>query len=174
VLELFLVFSGMTLLGFGSVLPVVHRTVVERRRWVTEKEFAEIWAVCQVLPGANVINLSIIVGRRLRGAPGAFACALGMLAVPLIVAIGAATLYLQYGDRPAVRGALQGLAAAAAGLMFSTAWKISRPIHGRGKAHALAVAAATFVGVALMRLPLPLVFVVLAPVSIWAAARRRP
>jgi chromate transporter len=163
----------MALLGFGSVLPIVYRAVVERRRWVSPNEFNETWAFCQVLPGANILNFAIVVGRRFRGPLGALAGALGMLAVPLAITIGMAALYGRFGDRPAVHGLLHGVAAAAAGLMLATALKMAGPLFADRRMMGLAFTALTFLAIVLWRLPLPLVFLVLAPVSIWLEARSR-
>ena len=50
--------------GFGGVLPIAHRMLVERRRWLTEQEFTEALSLSQFLPGPNIVNLSVIIGRR--------------------------------------------------------------------------------------------------------------
>ncbi|MGB4928029.1 MAG: chromate transporter, partial [Giesbergeria sp.] len=54
---LFLAFTTLALQGFGGVLAVVQRELVERRHWLTNEEFIEDWAVAQVMPGPNVVNL---------------------------------------------------------------------------------------------------------------------
>ena len=55
----------MSLHGFGGVMPWARRAIVEEKRWMTPQEFNETFAVSQVLPGANVLNLAIIFGARL-------------------------------------------------------------------------------------------------------------
>ena len=65
--ELFWAFTWLALQGFGGVLAVVQRELVDRRRWMTNEEFIEDWAAAQILPGPNVVNLSIMVGDRYFG-----------------------------------------------------------------------------------------------------------
>src|SRR4051812_49698862 len=83
--HLFLSFTWLALQGFGGVLAVVQREVVEKKQWLTPDEFLEDWAVAQVLPGPNVINLALMIGDRAFGLRGAMAALAGMLAVPLCV-----------------------------------------------------------------------------------------
>jgi chromate transporter len=77
--DLFISFTLLALQGFGGVLAVVQRELVERKRWLTQEEFIEDWAVAQIMPGPNVVNLSLMVGGRYFGLPGALA-ALGRAA----------------------------------------------------------------------------------------------
>ncbi len=76
--ELFAVFTRLALQGFGGVLPVAQRELVERQRWLTREQFLEMLTLSQVLPGPNVINLSLMVGQRFLGARGALAALGGM------------------------------------------------------------------------------------------------
>ncbi|WP_196933700.1 chromate transporter, partial [Pseudacidovorax intermedius] len=69
--DLFLSFTILALQGFGGVLAVVQRELVERKRWLTKEQFIEDWAVAQVLPGPNVINLALMLGDRHFGLRGA-------------------------------------------------------------------------------------------------------
>jgi hypothetical protein len=69
--DLFLSFTWLALQGFGGVLAVVQRELVEKKRWLTREEFIEDWAVAQIMPGPNVINLSIMLGCRYFGWRGA-------------------------------------------------------------------------------------------------------
>src|SRR5690349_5084455 len=77
--DLFLSFTWLALQGFGGVLAVVQREMVEKKRWLTADEFLEDWAVAQVLPGPNVINLALMIGDRYFGLRGAIAAVAGML-----------------------------------------------------------------------------------------------
>ena len=60
--DLFLSFNWLALQGFGGVLAVVQRELVEKKKWLTLKEFVEDWSVAQILPGPNVINLALMIG----------------------------------------------------------------------------------------------------------------
>ena len=68
--ELFRVFNRLALQGFGGVLPIAHRELVERERWLDDTQFAELLTVCQVLPGPNIINMGLILGDRHFGVRG--------------------------------------------------------------------------------------------------------
>lgn len=154
--DLFWSFTLLALQGFGGVLVVVQRELVERKRWLTREEFVEEWAVAQIMPGPNVINLSIMLGSRYFGWRGAVAGVAGMLAAPLLVVIVLALLYTQFAGQPQVSGALRGMGAVAAGLIAATGLKLLATLgrHPLGIVTAGALALATFVAVALLRLPL--------------------
>ena len=164
--ELFLGFLGISLSGFGGVLPWARRFLVEQRRWLGEREFAEALALCQFLPGPNIVNLSIIVGSRFRGIAGALAAFTGLVGVPLVITIALGALYARYAELATLRGTLAGLAAGAAGLILAMAAKMAMPLIREGQVAPLLFAAAGFVAVGLLRLPLYWVVLVLAPLSI--------
>ena len=69
--DLFFSFTWLALQGFGGVLAVVQYELVERKRWLTPEEFVEDWAVAQVLPGPNVVNIAMMIGSRYFGLAGA-------------------------------------------------------------------------------------------------------
>ncbi len=148
---------------------MVRRTIVERQRWLTPAEFTELLALCQFLPGPNVVNLTVAVGARFRGVLGALAALAGLLAAPMTIAVGLGSAYAQYGELPLVHRAFAGLAAAAAGLILATACKIAWPLRNRPVDLALAMVA--FTAVALIRLPLLPTMLALVPIGI--ALQRR-
>src|SRR5438128_6303707 len=79
IFELFIAFAIVSLSGFGGVLAWSHRMLVEQRKWMTPEEFNNAFALCQVLPGPTVINLSVVFGRQIGGIPGALAALFGLL-----------------------------------------------------------------------------------------------
>src|SRR6266436_698245 len=79
IVDLFLAFAGVSLSGFGGVLAWARRMLVERKHWMTAQEFNDLWALCQLLPGPNIVSLSAVFGVRIRGVPGALACLTGLL-----------------------------------------------------------------------------------------------
>jgi len=170
--ELFAAFSTMALHGFGGVLPWARRTIVEDKRWMTAQEFNEAFAIGQFLPGANIVNFAVVFGSRLHGAAGAAVALAGLLIPPVAIVLVLAVLYARYGEADAIQRVLVGVAAAAAGLLIATFVKMVQPLLREGAAP-LAVVAAAFVAVGVLRLPLPWVLVVLAPVSIALAAWAR-
>jgi chromate transporter len=111
-------------MGFGGVLPIAQRELVERLGWLTVEEFAELLSIGQVLPGPNVVNLSLMVGDRYFGLRGALAALAGMLLMPLVLVLVAAALYQQFAAHPAVAGAVRGMGAVSAGLVMAIALKL--------------------------------------------------
>ena len=154
--DLFLSFTVLALQGFGGVLAVVQREMVERKRWLTREEFLEEWAVAQIMPGPNVVNLSLMIGGRYFGLAGAMAALAGMLVVPLLVVLLLAVLYGQYADNAVVAGALRGMAAVSAGLIGATGLKLAGTLrqHPLPLLWCVLLAAAGFALVALLHVPL--------------------
>jgi chromate transporter len=123
--DLFLSFTWLALQGFGGVLAVVERELVERKRWLTREEFIEEWAVAQIMPGPNVVNLALIIGGRYFGLRGALAALAGMLALPLVIVLLLALTYSHFAGHPGLAGALRGMAAVSAGLIAATGLKLA-------------------------------------------------
>lgn len=155
-LALFMSFSVLALQGFGGVLAIVQRELVEKRQWLSREEFLEDWAVAQILPGPNVVNLSLIIGDRYFGLPGALTALAGMLAFPLLIAIGLAAAFAGVADVPQVQGALRGMGAVAAGLIAATGLKLVGALRSNvlGAQVSIALAAITFVAIAWLHVPL--------------------
>jgi chromate transporter len=169
--DLFWSFSILALQGFGGVLAVVQRELVEKKRWMTLEEFAEDWAVAQVLPGPNVVNLSLMIGGRYFGWRGALASLAGMLLFPTVIVLTLAILFAGIADEASARGALRGLAAVAAGLIAATGLKLVPALkrNAMGRTGCAVVGAASFVAVAYLRLPLAWVLPGLGlPAAVWA------
>ena len=167
--RLFGEFFSIGMLGFGGVLPLARRMIVERRRWLTAAEFTDLLALCQFLPGPNVVNLSVALGGRFRGPAGALAAVCGLLGGPMLTVIALGLVYDRFAAVPAVARALEGLAAAASGLVLATALRIAAPL--RRRPGGMAVAAAALLAVAALRAPLPLVLLVLAPAGMILARK---
>ena len=85
--DLFVAFTVLALQGFGGVLPVAQRELVEKRRWLTREQFAEALSIGQVLPGPNIVNMALMIGDRLFGWRGAVAAMAGILAAPLVIVL---------------------------------------------------------------------------------------
>ncbi|MBX3632346.1 MAG: chromate transporter [Simplicispira sp.] len=171
---LFVAFTGLALQGFGGVLAVVQRELVERRRWLTNEEFIEDWAVAQVMPGPNVVNLALMIGDRHFGLRGAAAALAGMLAVPTLLLLALAALYAGFADHPAMAGALRGMGAVAAGLIGGMALKLAAALrqHPLGWPIAGALAILTALAVGGLRVPLPWVMLSLGGAACGLTWRR--
>jgi chromate transporter len=123
--ELFTAFTWLALQGFGGVLAVAQRELVERLRWLNKEQFVELLSLSQVLPGPNIINLALMFGDRHFGWRGAAVAVGGLLAAPLVIVLVLAALYAQFSSVPQVAGALRGMGAVAAGLVLATALKLA-------------------------------------------------
>lgn len=170
--ELFRVFTRLALQGFGGVLPIAQRELVERQRWLTHEQFLEMLALGQVLPGPNVINLALMVGQRFFGVRGALAAMAGMLCVPMLGVLTLAALAAQWQRHPAVAGALRGMGVVAAGLVLATAVRLAMPLRRSplSPVGAGSVVAATWVLVGWLRWPLAAVVLGLGGVGFACAA----
>ena len=169
--ELFAGFFQVGISGFGGVLPFARRMLVEDRRWLTPEEFNEVLALSQFLPGPNIVNVSVIVGRRFQRVRGSIAATVGLMLMPMVILLALVTIYAQFAQFPLVQRATHGVSAAAAGLMISVALKMGMPL--RKTLWKVGVAAAAFVAIALFRLPLLWVLAVLGPLAYAIAWRFR-
>ncbi|RFB74348.1 MULTISPECIES: chromate transporter [unclassified Herbaspirillum] len=167
--ELFLGFLGLGMTAFGGALPLAHRMVVERHRWLTEAEFVELLGLCQFLPGGNIINLSVALGMRFRGVKGALAAIFGLIAVPSMVVVMLGILYQHYQHDPLIKHLFAGLAAAASGLLIQMAVKIALPL--RKNLVLSGLATICFIAIAWLRIPLLWTMLVMTPVSVLVTAK---
>lgn len=165
---LFVGFLTASLCAFGGGLVWVRRMVVERRRWLSDAEFADVLSLCQFMPGPNGPSIAVCVGARLRGGPGAIAGLAGFTAIPAMLGTAVGAIYLQHAEIGVLQDILHGISAAAAGLIIGTGLKLLMP-HRRRPA-ALVFAALGFAGLAVAKLPLLLVVLGLAPLGIAVAA----
>lgn len=154
--DLFWSFSLLALQGFGGVLAIVQSELVEKKQWLTREEFLEEWAVAQVLPGPNVVNLSLMIGDRYFGLAGALCALAGMLTFPLLIALALVALVGSAADAPMVQGALHGIAAVAAGLIGATGLKLITALKTNvmGQWVCWWVAVASFCAIAIFQVPL--------------------
>lgn len=174
--ELFLVFTGLALQGFGGVLAVAQRELCERRGWLSAAEFLEMLAYAQVLPGPNVCNLSLAVGQRWFGVRGALAALAGMLALPLLIVLLATAWVIDQAGAAWLQDALRGMGIVAAGLIVGACLKLARPLRDSplGRAGVAALGGATLLAIAVLKLPLLAVLAGLGPPAcLWAHRRLR-
>ena len=168
-LELYLGFLAIGARSFGGVLPWAHRTMVEERRWIAPADFAEVLALCQFLPGPNVGNVSVVLGRRWFGPLGSAVAFGGLMALPLVWVFGLALLYADFASNPSVRAVVTGVGVAGGGLFIGTACKLARPLVR--KPWGLALAVSCFGVIAIGRVSLFAVLPVAALLA-WFAARK--
>ena len=161
---IFAAFLKMGLLGFGGVLPWARRVLVEERSWMTEREFAELLGMCQVMPGPNIVNLSVILGARWRGPGGALLALTGILFIPVFAVLLIATFYASIAHEPVAHNAIAAASAAAAGLIIGTAIRLLKG--ARLPPRGMVVCAAVFAIVGVAQAPLLWVLAVAVPGAI--------
>lgn len=171
-LDLFLAFSGISIMGFGGVLPWVRWMIVERKHWLNEEEFVNALSLCQILPGGNVMNIAVYIGARFGGLSGAISAFVGLLLAPCLIVLALGGLYQAYGHLPAVQGMFRGAAACAAGLILGMglrlAWRYRRDLR------TLPVIAITILAMVWLKAPLLLVLATVLPASLALAWFTRP
>ncbi len=151
--QLFLVFARIGLTSFGGGLSGwLLRDFVHNRRWLSEEEFLNGLAVSQALPGVNVTNMSIWIGYRLQGPPGALIGFLGIIMPSSVVILLLGVLFSTLTDLRPAQIALTGAAAAAIGLPLHLG--VTAALRVRRQLLPLTILLATFVAVAVFRLPL--------------------
>jgi len=169
--ELFWAFTWLALQGFGGVLAVVQRELVDKKQWLTREQFIEDWAVAQVLPGPNVVNLCLMIGDRYYGVRGGLTALAGMLTFPLLIVLVLAWLAMGSTHADQLQGALRGMGAVAAGMIAATGFKLFPALKQNvlGALVCSALVAITFVLIALLRVPLIWVLLALGSLtSVWA------
>ncbi len=145
------------------MLPFARRALVEKQRWLTETEFAELLSLGQSLPGPNIVNLVVMLGYRHHGIPGVINCLTAILLPPMVVVLMLVSVYAQYADLPWVRRMMAGIAAAAAGLILTMGVRMLR---AQPKRAAVYVVAAKLAGA-----PLMAVLLVFTGLGLWLMAR---
>ena len=116
------------LMGFGGIAVSANYIMVENRKWLTPKEFVEMFGICSMLPGGNFLNASVMLGDEHQGPLGSLVCLASLLLAPLLILLAIALVYDQFSHLPDVRAATAGAASAAAGLIFGTAGRLMKGV----------------------------------------------
>jgi chromate transporter len=167
-LQIFTAFAiiGLSSLG-GGLSGWMMREFVQKRRWITDREFFSGLALAQAFPGVNVVNLAIWIGFRLHGGPGALVAAAGIIVPPMFLAIGVLSFFEYFTRYPLVGVLLAGVVAAAIGLSLAMGARAVRAVGWQPVP--LLVMAATIFALLIMQWPLVPVLLVTAPISIGLA-----
>jgi chromate transporter len=164
--KIFAVFAliGVTSFG-GGIVAYLRRALVEKEKWLDDESFMAALEISQTLPGLNSTNMSVIVGRKLRGAVGAFVAVLGMVLPGAVIVTALGFAYVALRHDPKVAVILTGVAAAAVGLLLQVTLKIGWKQLIRPKD--LIFVVAVFVAVGLLHISMVVTLVTLAPLAIW-------
>ncbi|MBE2179925.1 MAG: chromate transporter [Chthoniobacterales bacterium] len=164
--KIFRVFAliGVTSFG-GGIVAYLRHTLVEVEKWLDEEEFMAALEISQTLPGLNSTNMSVIVGRKLRGPMGATVAVLGMVLPGALIVMGLGLAYARFRHDPVITLVLSGVAAAAVGLLLQVTLKIGwkQLINPRDLAFVLVV----FVLVGIFHISLVVTLFCVAPLAIW-------
>jgi chromate transporter len=144
---------------------------VERRAWLSEDDFIEALALAELMPGANLVNLAVFIGHRVRGAPGALIATLAVCLPPFVIALGIAVAYFARIDVPLVGAALRGCAAGAVGLTIANAIELTVERRRDGPL-AFVLLAGTAVAVGAFKLALLPSLAIFGGLGIWLATVR--
>ncbi len=171
--ELFIGFTLLAVQGVGGVLAVAQHELVERRRWMSKAAFVEEWSIAQILPGPNIVNLSLMLGSKHFGIPGAVAAVSGLILGPLILVLCLAILFGGVAHSPIAQGALKGMGAVSAGLIIATGLKLGTTLRHNplGLWPAVILAALAFAWVGVLRVPLVGALLVLGSLAFVLAYR---
>ena len=170
--DLFVSFTLLALQGFGGVLTVVQRELVEKKKWLTLDEFVEDWAVAQILPGPNVVNLALMLGGRHFGIAGAMAALGGLLLAPTALVLLLAAAVAGVADTEVAQGMLRGMGAVSAGMIAAVGIKLVDALknNAMGLWTCLVIGTLTFLCIGIFRLPLAWILLSLGPLAtVWAA-----
>ena len=124
---LFWTFVKMGVMTFGggyAMLPILQREVVESKRWATEEEIMDYYAIGQCTPGIIAVNTATFVGYKRKGIPGAIMATLGMVFPSLVIITIIAAFISNFSDLPVVRNAFAGVRACVCVLIFNAVMKL--------------------------------------------------
>jgi chromate transporter len=156
--ELFQTFGKIGLLSFGGPagqIALMHRILVDEKRWLSEPQFLHALNFCMLLPGPEAMQLATYSGWLLKGVRGGLLAGLLFVLPGFFVLLGLSILYITLGDVPIVDGLLFGLKAAVLAIVLEAMIKVAkRALHGR---FAYAIAVAAFVAIAFLQVPFPLI-----------------
>lgn len=172
---LFLGFLRIGVTAFGGVAPIARYELVERHRWVSDAEYATLLGIGKVLPGANTINVAVMVGDRFQGVIGSVIAVVALVAMPIVIAVALVSVYATYSAYPIVRAIMTGAGAAAAGMVIGTGLKMTQGLSRT--VVALGACGLTLLTIGVLRWPMIPVLLVVAPLSVaataWVELRKR-
>jgi chromate transporter len=154
--------------GPAGQIAIMHREIVERRQWVSERLFVDALNFCMLLPGPEALQLAIFLGWKFHGVRGGLVAGLGFI-LPSIVLLGLLSyVYAAHGTLPWIAGALSGLQAAVVALVAQALVRIGKRAL-RGSLH-LTLAIASFVALQ-AGISFPWVLLAAAACGVWSARR---
>ena len=163
--EIYLAFQRVSLSAFGGALPWAKIIVVDRLKWLTVEEFADVLSLCQFSPGPNIVNVAAVIGYRFNGVRGAVAAFLGLLTVPFILNCSAGFLYSRLSGLHTLAGVLGGIGAVAAGLFLTMAIQLGLKLFKTNRSF-IGFSAMAFLATVVLHLHIVLTLALLSPFAL--------
>ncbi len=105
----FIKVGALTFGGGYAMLPILQSEIVEKKRWATEAEIMDYYAMGQCLPGVIMVNTSVFIGRQRKGVPGGIIAAIGAFLPSLVIITVIAMCLTAFADYPVVKNAFAGI-----------------------------------------------------------------
>jgi len=149
----------------GGVVAYLREYVVYEHKWLDDEGFLDALELSETLPGLNSVNMSVIIGDRLRGVIGAASAVAGLLLPGMVVIMTLGVLWSSQRHNPYLRAVLVGVAASAVGLLTTVTLQLGHRQFTR--LADLLFIGATFVAVGILKISLVIVLLTLGPLAIW-------
>lgn len=169
--DLLRVFLRIGCLSFGgpaAQIALMHRELVEERRWLSEKDYLSALSFCMVLPGPEAMQLATWAGWRLHGTAGGLIAGLLFVLPGALVVLALSALYAGFGQVPLISALFLGIQAAVIAVVIEALIRVSKKALRGAEARVIALLA--FLALFLVNAPFPLVIVV---AGLWGALRAR-
>ncbi|MGH7932551.1 MAG: chromate transporter [Candidatus Binataceae bacterium] len=149
----------------GGVVAYLREYLVRANRWIDDDEFLDALEISQTLPGLNSVNMSVVIGDRMRGALGAVVAVAGLALPGAAVVMTLGVLWEQQRHNPDITAILIGVAASAVGLLLAVTFQLGHKQFVRFPD--LLFILATFVAVSMFHLSLVVVLLVIGSIAVF-------
>jgi len=162
------VWAKIGVLSFGGPagqIALMHRVLVEEKRWIDEPRFLSALNFCMLLPGPEAMQLATYVGWRLHGLKGGLAAGLLFVVPGALVILALSMLYAGFGKLPLAQALFVGIQAAVLAIVVEALLRVAR----RALKHNMdwVIAGAAFVAIFLLKVPFPLIVLAAALLGFW-------
>jgi chromate transporter len=162
------VWARIGLISFGGPagqIALMHRTLVDEKKWIDEQRYLSALNFCMLLPGPEAMQLATYVGWRLHGLKGGLTAGLLFVLPGAVVVLALSALYAAFGKLPLAEALFVGVKAAVLAIVVEALLRVARrALKGNVE---WAIAAAAFVGIFLLKVPFPLIVVTAALAGFW-------
>jgi chromate transporter len=173
--DLWHVFGRIGLLSFGgpaAQIALMHRELVDGRKWLSEQEYLRALSFCMLLPGPEAMQLATYAGWKLRGIRGGLLAGTLFVAPGALLILGLASLYVAFGSRPVAEGLFLGVKACVVVIVIEALLRVSRrALSGRTER---AIAVLAFAAIFLFGVPFPAVILAAAAIGVAGLATSPP